>query len=405
MTQERVSLLSTVINFSLAVLKLVVGFIVNSAALIADGIHSGLDILSSLITFLGIKAAQKPADVKHPYGHLRYETLAGFMVTLLLLVSAVWIIYEGVTSILQGEVTRVGAIALGVVILSIIVNELMARLKFKIGEKTSSLALVADAEHSRADSLSSFAVLIGLFATRWFVWADGAAAILIGLYILYQTFFLGREIIDNLLDISNPEIEKKIKEICTGEEIELLGLRTRKIGPENFAEVKIGLARDWKMQKVEEVITNLEDLLKEKIPSLKFVVIQVVSHELKRGYIKSQTGQIRSFKELPKTISLKKLGVRSIIPLSESNELSPTFGAPYYLVVDEKDGNVVQKKKIKNPYFTIGRGHGVRFAREVEADKVLTLEIGEHAKESLKNLGVEIKTVSKEENLDHLLKV
>ena len=275
MTKEKISILSTIVNFILALLKLAVGFLVKSTALIADGIHSGLDIFSSLITFLGIKIAKKPADPKHPYGLFRAETIAGFIVVFVLLITSLGIIYEGIQSMIAKESHFFGSWAIIVVIISILTNELMARLKFKIGKQENSLALIADAEHSRADSFSSIAVLAGLFLTHWFNWADGVAAIVVGLYILYEIIGLGREIVDNLLDIANPEIEEKIKEICKQEEIELLEIKTRKLGAQNSVELKIGLNKEWRMQRVNEVTKNLENLLREKIENLKFVVIQV----------------------------------------------------------------------------------------------------------------------------------
>lgn len=396
MTKESVSIISTLVNLFLALLKLVVGLLSRSAALIADGIHSGLDIISSGITYLGIKAAKKPADIEHPYGHYRWETITGLVITGLLLVSAIWIIYEGIASILEPKILSIGLLAIFVTIISIIINGLIARLKFIIGKKTDNLALIADAQHSQADAISSIGVLVGLILTRFFVWADGITAILVGLYIVFETWLLFREVTDNLLDIANPEVEKQIRDICQQQEIELLELRTRKIGPQNFAELKIGLAKDWKMQKVEEIIRNLENLLRQKIASLSFVVIQAETHDLKRGYIKSSIGQIQHFKEQLPKINFKKIGRRAIIPLDKDNKISPTFGAYKYLVIDQKDNQIMQKKTIVNPYFVIGRGHGVRFAREIGADEIITTEIGQSAKGSFENLGISIKILPEE---------
>ena len=402
MTKESISISSTLVNLLLAILKLGVGFLIKSAALVADGIHSGLDIVSSAVTFFGIKAAKKPADIKHPYGHYRWETITGLAVTGLLLISALWIIYEGVIGILKQETLQIGLLAIFVIIVSIVANEIMARLKFFVGKKTNSLALIADAQHSRADAISSIGVLIGLILARFFLWADGITAILIGCYIIFQTWLIFKEVIDNLLDIANPEVEKQIREICQQQEIELLDLKTRQIGPQNFAELKIGLARDWKMRKVEEVTHNLENLLRQKIFSLSFVVIQVETHDLKRGYIKSKIGQIQCFKEESPKVTLKKLGQRTIIPLNKDDKVSVTFGASKYLVIDKKNNQIVQKKIVTNPYFVIGRGHGTRFVREMEVDEIIITEIGQPAKESLENLGIRIKKMT-EEKINNLL--
>ena len=96
MNPQAVSIISTFVNFGLGISKLIFGFLTGSVALIADGVHSGLDVISSFITFLGLKAARKPVDEKHPYGHWKAESLAGFLIALLLAVSGFWILYEAV---------------------------------------------------------------------------------------------------------------------------------------------------------------------------------------------------------------------------------------------------------------------------------------------------------------------
>jgi len=394
---------SIYMNLLLGGLKLGVGISLKSVALIADGIHSSLDVASSFITYLGIKIAKKPADIRHPYGHGKAEPIAGFIVTFFLLISAFWIIFEGVDKLLKHELSPISVWAFPVVVLSIVVNEIMARLKFKVGRQKNNLALIADGQHSRADSISSIAVLIGLGLSNWFFQADGLTAVLIGCYILYETYILGREVSDNLLDISNPEIEKKIKDICRKQEIDLLSIKTRRIGPENSAELKIGLNKEWKMYRVNEVVENLEKVLKEKVENLQFLTIEVASHQFKRGYIKTRSGQIKPFKEVSK-VRFKKRGFRTIIPFKDGG-LYNDFGAPSYMVVDvDKKGKIIQKKIIKNPYFVVGRGHGVRFVRTIKADRVITPAIGQGGEERLREMKVDVKIVSPNEKIENILR-
>lgn len=390
MNKKTVSIVSVLVNVVLAGLKLLVGLSIKSAALIADGIHSGMDIISSVVTYIGIKGAEKPADKEHPYGHYRSETIAGFVVIFLLFLSAVWIIYEGVVGIIKNEPHTISGIALLVVIISIIANEAIARAKFKVGKRENSLALIADAEHSRADSLSSIAVLIGLSLVHWFPQADGVTAILVGFYILYETIGLGKEVTDNLLDVSNPQIEEEVKKICSKEEIELLEMRTRRIGAKNFAELKIGLNKEWKMKRVAEVLKNLESVLLKEIADLNFITIQVASHNFKEGSIKSKSGQITRFKQITQKVFLEKKGERTIISY-ENGKFYNDFGAPEYLVIDkDKQGKTVQREIVKNPYFTAGVGHGIRFIKAIKANKIITPEIGEKARKKLQEMGVAV---------------
>jgi len=249
MTGENLSILSTVVNFLLAAAKLFVGLWIRSAALIADGIHSGLDILSSLVTFWGTKKAKKPADKEHPYGYYRSETIASFLVVILLVASAIWIIYEGITAIMSGEEGQIGFWAILIAAGSIVVNFVMTSLKMRAGKRDRNLALIGDAKHSRADAISSIAVLAGIVLARWIPLADGLTAIFVAVFILYESWVLGREVINSLMDTRNLDVEKRIKNLCAEQEIPLLDLRTRETGAKIFAELKVGMNPEWQVKK------------------------------------------------------------------------------------------------------------------------------------------------------------
>ena len=395
MNKKNISIVSILVNLVLAFLKLSVGLSIKSAGLIADGIHSGTDILSSVVTYLGVKTAEKPADKEHPYGHYRSETIAGLIVVFLLFLSAAWIIYEGLLSIIKNESSQIGTVALVIVSISVIVNEVMARMKFKIGKRENSLAVIADGEHSRADSLSSVAVLIGLFATRWSSYADGITAILVGLFIFYETWKLGKEVTDNLLDVANPEVETQIRKICSTEEIKIIELKTRKLGAKNSAELKIRLNKEWKMKKVSEVIENLENILLQDIAVLDFIVIQVVSGDLEKERSTSKVKQSAYFQKPFFKIDFDKKGLRTIISYQNGN-FYYDFGALEYLVIDrDQQGKIIQQKIIKNPYFVAGKGYGIKFVKLIKADKVITTEIGAEARKNLQRMGIEVEIKNK----------
>ncbi|MFW6282853.1 MAG: cation diffusion facilitator family transporter, partial [Minisyncoccales bacterium] len=172
MSTKLLSIIGTLTNLLLGLVKLGVGYTVRSMALIADGIHSGMDVISSFVTFLGIRAAEKPVDEKHPYGYYRAESIAGFFVTLLLTLSGIWIIYEAISSILNPGDSTLGIVAIIVAVFSVVINEILSKMEFHFGQKYQSLALVADAEHNRADALSSIGVLVGLVLANYYALAD-----------------------------------------------------------------------------------------------------------------------------------------------------------------------------------------------------------------------------------------
>ncbi len=403
MNKEKVSILSTIVNLLLTIAKLFFGFLINSTALIADGIHSGIDIISSFGTYLGIKAANKPVDKKHPYGHYRAESLAGLFVTLILAFSALGIIYEAVLKLFEEkqETFSIGAII--VVIITVIVNELMARLKFHYGQKEESLSLIADAEHSRADVLSSIGVLLPLIFGRKFPFLDSLVAFLIGGYILFESFKLGREITDSLLDVANEEIEERIRKICQKHKIDISEIKTRKIGSANFAEIKIKLPLNLKVEDAQKITETLETRLLNNIPELKQIVISIEGYQAKRTIILPRFGRKIGEMEGFEKIGPEKKGKRIIVPLEGENKISNEFGVKKYLVVDVDKGEIVLKKIVENPYFEKEAPHGARFVKAIRADKIFVKQIGENAKRNLESFGIEVENVSEKEEIEDIL--
>jgi len=404
MDQEKISLISTGVNCGLGAAKLAVGVLINSIALIADGIHSTLDIFSSFVTFLGIKISKKPVNEKHPYGFYRAESLAGLLVTALLFLSGMWIVWEGIERFSKGNPVIFSFWAIILILTSIFLNEIMARLKFHYGRKFKSLALVADAEHSRADALSSVGVLAGFLLIKYYPFADAVLAILIGLYIAWESFKIGKEVTDSLLDVSNKEIEERIRKICSAHKIDISEMKTRKIGGASFAELKIKIDPTLTVEEANKITKILEERLLKNIAELKYIVISIQPHEIERETILSQFGPKICVTEGFEKLGPKKLGKRVVIPLEEK-EISNTFGAKKYLIFDlGKNGKILQKEILKNPYFEKNSPHGARFIKAVSGDKILTKNIGPNAKENLESSGVEVEIIPENKRLGDVLK-
>jgi len=395
MNQQTISLLAILVNLILTAGKIVLGLAFNLTALLAEGIHSGLDIFSSIVAFLGIKSAQKPVDKEHPYGHYRAESLASFVVVILLAGSAIWILYEGIIHLANPGQAIISIWVIILMAFSAIVNEIMARLKFNVGHKFSSPALIADGEHSQADVISSVGVLIGILLIKLWACADALVAILIGLYILWEAWRLGREITDSLLDVADPEIEIEIRKIIKDQDIEISELKTRKMGSATLADLKIKLVPRLKIEEATRLTDKLQNTLLSKIEKLKSINITVQSHEFQRGTLRTSGGGQLKYKRGFEPIELQKLGYRIIIPLADG--VSSEFGAPNFLVIDKgKKGDVLRKVKIKNKYYENGAGHGVKFAKAISADEVWGAHIGQNAQNNLNAAKIKFKILSSE---------
>ncbi|RLI77764.1 hypothetical protein DRP05_09335 [Archaeoglobales archaeon] len=199
----KASKISTISNLFLTIFKGIAGIAVGSTALIADAIHSLVDVLGSILVWLGIRISEKPADESHPYGHFKAESLAEMAIGIIILISSILIIHEAVNELLSFSSPNFEYYALFVALFSALINEVLARYKISVGRETKSTALIAEGKHSRVDVLASFSVFLGfIFVKIGYWWADGVVAIVISVIILQ----IGFKIIKNSIDVRHVHI-------------------------------------------------------------------------------------------------------------------------------------------------------------------------------------------------------
>jgi len=198
------------VNAVLMILKIVVGLYGHSDALVADGVHSMSDFATDFIVLIFVGIAYKSADSGHPYGHGKFETFASLIIGAVLMAVGVGIGISGLKTAkmcLDGEIiTRPGAWALIVAVISIGSKELLYRYTMTAARKVDSPALRANAWHHRSDAISSIATLVGVGAAyflgnRWII-LDPIAAVLIAVFIIVSAIQICRPAIDELLDKS-----------------------------------------------------------------------------------------------------------------------------------------------------------------------------------------------------------
>ncbi len=292
--KEKVAIISILSNVILAVGKIAVGVFSGSVAILAEGVHSFMDVFSSAVGYIGIKISAKPEDKKHPYGHYKFEVLGGTIITIILLATGAGIIYEAYQSFLYPEKIKISYLVFGIMLFSAVVNEIMARLKIHYGKKENSISLLSDGFHSRVDVYASLVVLAGLFLTKYWIYADSLLAFLIGVYIIKKSFSLGKEAIDSLLDISaGEEIEEKIKTIAKAQNIEISSLKTQKKGSAITADLEIKLPSSLRVEEATKISNSLREKFVKEIENLQYVAIQITSHEVETGFYKPEFG--RSF--------------------------------------------------------------------------------------------------------------
>ncbi|HKJ69629.1 MAG TPA: cation diffusion facilitator family transporter [bacterium] len=192
--------LSIFLNFLLFAIKLVVGILANSLALIADALHSLSDSATSVVVIIGFKISSKPPDPEHPYGHGRAEYIATLIISILLIVAGIEFIRSAIRQIIEPEVIRAGLWVLLVVFMTILAKELMGRVSKIMGELITSDTLQADAWHHRSDAISSVLVLISLVGGMLGIHSlDGFGGLGVAAILIYSGIRIARNAIDSLL--------------------------------------------------------------------------------------------------------------------------------------------------------------------------------------------------------------
>jgi len=193
------SAVSIIVNTALFALKLYAGIITGSIALIADAWHTLSDSLTSVVIIIAIKLSSKKPDKEHPFGHGRWEQIAALFVAFVLAVIAYEFAKDSIERFGNRQEARFGAFAIGVVTISIIMKELLARYAFYIAKKYDSEAIKADGWHHRSDALSSIPVLVGILFASKFWWMDSVLGFALSLVLFYAAYEIAKETVDKLL--------------------------------------------------------------------------------------------------------------------------------------------------------------------------------------------------------------
>jgi cation diffusion facilitator family transporter len=274
-----VTYLSVLMNVGLSIAKLVVGFLIGSLALIADGIHSLSDLATDGAVLLGLHFGSKEPDKSHPYGHGRIETFSAGLIALVLVVVGGAMIYYASISLARDD-TTCPHIAMGIAaLISIAAKEWLYRITKRAAVQSHSSALYANAWHHRSDALSSIAVVIGFIAMKFgFTHGDQVAAISVGLMIIWVGVrIIGdalRELTEGAIDANTIE---EIKNIINADASirQWHQLRTRRVGREVFLDLHILVAPDLNVAAAHEISERLENTLHEQIPRPINIVVHI----------------------------------------------------------------------------------------------------------------------------------
>ena len=289
--KKMVALSSVGAAIGLTSVKIIVALLTGSLGILAEAAHSGLDLVAALMTYFAVRVADRPADATHHYGHGKVENLSAFFEAGLLLLTALWIIYEAVRRLLFHEGHVDATIwAFVVMLIAILVDFTRSRALLRVARRLGSQALEADALHFKTDIWSSTVVIAGLLVVwltqnfqlpAWLGQADAIAALGVSAIVIWVSLQLARETIDALLDRAPEALATQVQNSIRNVEgvTEERRVRVRRAGNKLFADVVIAAPRTYTFEQIHELSERVEVAAKEGVHTISpLAEVDIVVH-------------------------------------------------------------------------------------------------------------------------------
>ena len=265
-------------NLGVATIKMVVAYLINSASLSTDGIHSLSDGLSNVIGLIGITISSRPVDKEHPYGHKKAEIIASLFIGFMLLFLGLKTLITGVSRFVNPEDICITLTSLISLILTVCINIFVAIYERRKGEKYNSFILISDSIHTKSDILISVGVLISLIGMKIGLpqILDSIISIVISLFILKASYEIFRESISILLDKSMIGEENIIEILNNFSEIKNIhNIRSRGLENDIYVDMHIMIDANTSTEDAHKLSHNIETQIKNNINSNCQVIIHI----------------------------------------------------------------------------------------------------------------------------------
>lgn len=262
--KERVSRVSIATILLLIVMKVVAAVFTGSIGILADAVHSLIDLTGAIIGYLAVRVAGKPPDEQHRFGHGRAEDMAGASIAALIFIAGGTIAYQAIHRLSSGAVVEMVDAGIITTAAAIGINVAISRYVFAVARRAESVALEATGRDLMADVLSSVAVLAGLLLVRVTGKAilDPIVALIVVVFIVRAAAVTMRRSLSALMDTSLPEAEEcRIREVLEQHEevANYHGLRTRKAGSQRHVVLHIVVSRDRTLEEGHRIAEEVED--------------------------------------------------------------------------------------------------------------------------------------------------
>ena len=276
---KKVTLIGAFTNALLGITKIVTGALFHSHALIADGVHSIADLLTDIMVLIGSKYGSQDADDSHPYGHQRIETATTLMLSLILILAGFGIAWDAIDEIIHRTHDIPQALALPIVVFSILANEALFHYTHFIGKKIKSDLIITNAWHRRSDAASSLVVLIGIIGSLiGYPGFDAIAAVIVSILIMKMGWSYGwssvKELVDTAIDL---EMLQKIETIISNIDgvMKIHQLRSRSMAGDVFLDLHIQVSPWITVSEGHFIAQTVHQALMNDIPTIKDVTVHV----------------------------------------------------------------------------------------------------------------------------------
>ena len=276
--KKRAALLSVASAALLVGLKAFLVVRTGSLGVLSEALHSSLDLIAAVITFLSVRVSDQPADERHPYGHGKFENFSAFVETGLLALTALYIIFEAFERLFFRSVhIQPSVTAIVVLLVALAIDLTRARALSHTARKYSSEALEADALHFSTDVWSTMVVIAGIglvwagetWSLPWLIYADALAGLAVAGVILWVGSQLGRRTLDALLDVAPKGLQQEIARALERMQgvLEVERVRVRRAGNRHFVDATVSVARTASLEQVHALSDAIEKRIGEIVPS------------------------------------------------------------------------------------------------------------------------------------------
>ncbi len=263
-------------NILVAVTKIVLGTMVQSASMTADGFHSLSDGTSNIVGLIGIWLASQPVDKEHPYGHNKFETMAGLLIAAMLFVIAIRIVIAAIARFTSPVVPQITAVSLLVLCSTLLLNIFVAVYEYRKGRKLQSAILISDSMHTRSDIFVSVGVLLTLGGVKLGLPAivDPIASVVVAGFILHAAFEIFKSTCDVLLDKAVVDAEQVCRIVKSFPEVlDVHKVRSRGSAGCVYIDMHIKTEAQMSVQDSHHLTHQIEARLQEEItPDLQAII-------------------------------------------------------------------------------------------------------------------------------------